>query len=259
MVGTADGAVQGEYCMDAPVMEPDDLGDDWVSRPLPLLPDEEGEARATLVHRRKTGGPGPAILYVHGFCDYFFQDHLARRMEALGHTFYALDLRKYGRSLRPHQTPNFCTDLSVYDEELDAALRIIREENGHRRVVVMSHSTGGLTTALWAHRRRGRSLIDAMVMNSPWFDLAGSAFLRGPVTAALDLVGAVAPRPPLRPQHPPLGNGDLGLQPRLETHRRLSRSGRLVPGHPPRPCSAGARARHRRPCPGLLFRSQRPQ
>lgn len=180
--------------MDAPVTEPDGLGDDWVSRTLRLQPDAEGEAVATLVHRRDAGGPGPAILYIHGFCDYFFQDHLARRMEALGHTFYALDLRKYGRSLRPHQTPNFCTDLAVYDEELDAALHIIREQHGHRRLVVMSHSTGGLITALWTHRRRGRGWIDAMVMNSPWFDLAGSAVLRGPVTAVIDLVGALAPR-----------------------------------------------------------------
>ncbi len=30
-------------------------------------------------------------------------------------------------------------------------------------------------------------------MNSPWFDLAGGWLLRGPVTAAIDVIGAVSP------------------------------------------------------------------
>ena len=98
-----------------------------------------------------------------------------------GFDFYAIDLRKYGRSLRSHQTPNYITDLADYDEELDEAVRIIRAE-GHDVVVLLGHSTGGLIAPLWANRRRGRQLIDAIVLNSPFFDLNGTGFERGPLT-----------------------------------------------------------------------------
>ena len=67
------------------------------------------------------------MLYVHGFVDYFFQTHLAEFFTARGYDFYALDLRKYGRSLLDHQTPNFCRDMSEYFPEIDAAVRIIRD------------------------------------------------------------------------------------------------------------------------------------
>ena len=179
--------------MTAPEVKPDILGGDWLARTLPLVPEGDERPVATLVHRSTAPRRPAAVLYVHGYCDYFFQVHLAERWAALGFDFYALDLRRYGRSLRPGQVPNFCTDLTVYGEELDAAAHIIRNEMGHDRLVIMAHSTGGLVSALWADRRRGRGMVDAMVMNSPWFDLAGNWILRGPVTAAIDLVGAVAP------------------------------------------------------------------
>jgi len=179
--------------MAAPATQPDVLGGDWLARAIPLALEGGDEPLATLVHRNRPPRHKAAVLYVHGYCDYFFQVHLAEWWEGLGFDFYALDLRRYGRSLRPGQIPNFCTDLAVYDEELDAAVNIIRSELGHDKLVVMAHSTGGLVTALWADRRRGRGLVDAMVMNSPWFELAGSWLLRGPVTAVLDIVGALSP------------------------------------------------------------------
>src|SRR5665811_1559457 len=91
--------------------------------------------------------------YLHGWNDYFFQTALADYWHAQGAAFYALDLRKYGRSLRPHQTPNYVDDLATYDEELDAAVAQIHTELGnHARVMVMGHSMGGLVAVLWAHR-----------------------------------------------------------------------------------------------------------
>jgi alpha-beta hydrolase superfamily lysophospholipase len=174
---------------------PDILGEGWVARTLPLPPDAEGEVVATLVCRDGDRLSRRAVLYVHGFVDYFFQAHMAAEWAARGFDFYALDLRKYGRSLQPHQTPNFCTDLGDYDEELDEAVRIIREEHGHDALVVMGHSTGGLITSLWADRRPGH--LDALVLNSPWFDLMGSWLLRGPVTQVVDILGGFVPRLPL--------------------------------------------------------------
>lgn len=68
-----------------------------------------------------------------------------------------MDLRKYGRSLREHQTRGYVESLSTYDEDIHAALRVVRAAHGvGTDLVLMGHSTGGLTAALWAHRHPGR-------------------------------------------------------------------------------------------------------
>src|SRR5919112_378861 len=104
---------------------PDVLGEPYLAETIALPPDEEGPVVATLVVRRAAEPTNRAVLHVHGFCDYFF----------------AVDLRKYGRSLRPHQTPNYVTDLRQHFPELDAALHRIAARDGHDHVVVSAHST----------------------------------------------------------------------------------------------------------------------
>lgn len=172
---------------------PDVLGGDWVARTLPLRPDAHGQPVATLVHRRSAGtGRRPAVLYVHGFVDYFFHDHVADALDARGYDLYALDLRDYGRSIRPGRRPNDTTDLAVYAEEIDTAVRAVRDRHDH--VVLLGHSTGGLVAALWAHHRRARGLVDAVVLNSPWLDLRGSWAERTVLSWLLvHVVGRVAP------------------------------------------------------------------
>lgn len=124
-----------------------------------------------------------AVLYVHGWNDYFFQRHLAEYWADQGYDFYALDLRRYGRSWVEGQLRGFTTDLSEYFEDLQLALEVLRKD--HDRVVVMGHSTGGLTAALFAHEFPGS--IDALVLNSPWLDLQGGPLARalGPVIRSL--------------------------------------------------------------------------
>ena len=174
---------------------PDVLGDGWTARTITLRPDAEGEVVATLIRRARPPEPTRrAVLYLHGFDDYFFQTHLGDAWAAHGYDFYALDLRKYGRSLRPGQTPNYVTDLRTYLEELDAAARIIRDQDDHDVLVVLGHSTGGLLASLWTHARRGRGVIDAVVLNSPWFDLNRGWFERVFLTRVIDVIGPLAPR-----------------------------------------------------------------
>jgi alpha-beta hydrolase superfamily lysophospholipase len=178
---------------------PDVLGDDWVARTLPLRPNAEGEVVATLVARaavvvddaatRAPRAERTAVLYIHGFADYFFQTHLAREWEEREIDFFAIDLHGYGRSLLEHQTANFCTDLREYGEELAAATRVVREELGYGRLVINGHSTGGLVAALWAHSATGRETVDGLVLNSPWLDLNRPWFDRVIGTAVLDVVG----------------------------------------------------------------------
>ncbi len=115
---------------ETPAWAPDVLGDEFEQLTLPLGSDDEGEVVATLVRalpRRSAWqralrwalGPGDAreladtdVLYVHGWSDYFFQKRLARFWTGRGARFFALDLRKYGRSLRPGQTPGYISDLA---------------------------------------------------------------------------------------------------------------------------------------------------
>lgn len=181
-----------------PTPVPDVLGEGWTAQTLPLRPEPGGTPVATLVRRVPDPGAPPsrrAVLYVHGFVDYFFQRHVADAFAAHGADFYALDLRGYGRSLLPWQEPNYVTDLSVYSEELDAAARVLLAD--HDEIVLMGHSTGGLIAALWADARRDAGIVDAVVLNSPWLDLRGSWLERVVATPVIDVVGRWAPRLPV--------------------------------------------------------------
>lgn len=170
----------------------DILGEPYRARRLEL----DSGAVATLVQRSAPRPERGAVLYVHGFCDYFFQKHVAEHFVELGYDFYAVDLRGYGRSLLPGQLPNYVTDLAEHFEELDAAAEVIREEHGHQKLVVVGHSTGGLITSLWAHERP--DAVDALVLNSPWLDLAESWFHRTIATRLNHVIGRVLPKVVMR-------------------------------------------------------------
>jgi alpha-beta hydrolase superfamily lysophospholipase len=176
----------------------DVLGEPYTCRTIPLRDDDEGEVTATLVACRSGQPTKAAVLYVHGFVDYFFQTHLAEFFLGAGLDFYALDLRKYGRSLQPHHTPNYCVDLAEYYEEFDEAVRIIREEDGHDRLLINGHSTGGLIASLWAHDRRGQNGVDAMFLNSPFLDLNVPPAMRRLIVPAAVRLGRSRPRADLR-------------------------------------------------------------
>lgn len=181
------------------VSEPaeDVLGPDWVSRTIHLPPDEEGDVVATVVSAADGPRHGRSVLYVHGFVDYFFHAEHAARWIDRGYDFYAIDLRKYGRSMRPHQTPNDVRDLRTYGADLGAALRVVRAEHDDGApVVLLGTSTGGLITALWAHGHPGE--IDALVLNSPWFELNEPWYERTLFTWALHAMAKVVPQVPIR-------------------------------------------------------------
>ncbi|HET6152912.1 MAG TPA: alpha/beta hydrolase [Marmoricola sp.] len=168
----------------------DVLGAPYIARTLQLKPDAEGEVVATLVHRPADGpSTGKAVLHVHGFADYFFQTAAADFWCNRGYDFYALDLRKYGRSLRPHQTANYVDSLATYHEELDQAYDAISANYSH--IVLSAHSTGGLTVPLWAAERRLK--IAGMVLNAPWLDMQGDALTRN---LAMPLIRRIGQRRP---------------------------------------------------------------
>nr|WP_274637234.1 alpha/beta hydrolase [Microbacterium bovistercoris] len=177
--------------------QPDILGAPFEQLTLALGDDAEGPVVATLVRSiprllpRLRGRFGDVdVLSVHGWSDYFFDPALAQFWTTRGARFHALDLRKYGRSLRPGQTPGDIGRLDEYDADIEAALQAMGHGEGagsQRRLVLLGHSTGGLVLTLWAARHQGRA--SALVLNSPWLELQLGALGR---TALAPLVGARA-------------------------------------------------------------------
>ncbi len=161
--------------------------------PAPGEP-ENVELVATLIRRVPANQFRAAVLYVHGWNDYFFQTHLADHMADLGYDFYAVDLRRYGRSLRRGHLRGFITNLDDYALELDGAAEMILAE--HDELLLMGHSTGGLIAALWASRNS--ELLTGVVLNSPWLDLQGSALVRTLGTPVVDALGTRSPTSVLR-------------------------------------------------------------
>lgn len=169
-----------------PVFNPDNLGEGYGQYVIELGkdPDGEGDIRAVLVRYRPASSESdfssrPAVLWIHGMSDYFFQTHVAERYHAEGYAFYAIDLRKCGRAHLPGQTWHGCSDLTHYFEDLNRALELL-ERVGHKTVTINAHSTGGLIAVLWLDWLRSIGghapgapgiTVTSAVLNSPWLTL----------------------------------------------------------------------------------------
>ena len=148
---------------------PDVLGDGFNKLTLSLADDYEGEVIATLIRRNSKTQTGKAILYIHGFNDYFFQEEMAKKFNNIGFNFYALELRKYGRSHLSHQKLNNVRSLLEYNEEINLALQIIKSENNNQ-VILKGHSTGGLIVTNYAGNNLNSNLFHGIICNSPFYE-----------------------------------------------------------------------------------------
>lgn len=172
---------------------PDLLGNGYEARTFQMPDDYEGRVVCTLVRKTldRRNDTHRAILYIHGYNDYFFQSQLGDSCLSHGYNFYALDLRKYGRSLLSHQDAFFCKDLKEYFADIDTALVAIRAE-GNREVVLMAHSTGGLITSYYLSQRPSQTA-SALILNSPFLDWNFGWFMENIVLPAVSATGRLFP------------------------------------------------------------------
>ncbi|CAM1333563.1 alpha/beta hydrolase [Tenacibaculum aestuariivivum] len=171
---------------------PDVLGHGFEQLTLPLANDYEGTVIATLIRKKPQKKTFRAILYIHGFNDYFFQNEMAEKFNEQGYNFYALDLRKYGRSLLKHQKLNNVRSLLEYDEEINKALKIIKsEKNTH--VILKGHSTGGLIITNYAGNNLNSKLFDGLICNSPFYEFNLSIIERKLGVPTLSFLGNYFP------------------------------------------------------------------
>lgn len=148
---------------------------------------------ATLVRPiSQPDAPKSAVLHVHGYNDYFFQTHLAEALVDSGRAFYAVDLARAGRSLVPGDIPHYMADVAEQGDGIDAAVRAIADLHPGAPIVVHGHSTGGLTSAIWA-ADRGHPALAGVILDSPLFGKRYGLVQRAGAHA-LPLFAALRPR-----------------------------------------------------------------
>ena len=173
--------------------KPDSVLEGYQQATVHLGEDAEGEIVATFVRkdpskltlqerRRRwhfsVRGHRLAIMYVHGWNDYFYRRHASEYWESLGIPFYAVDLRKFGRSYRPYQTPGYIEDLHEYRLEFNALRdQIVKEQGKDVRILMIAHSQGGLSASLWVNTEHPHH-VEALALNSPWLELQGNRMFR---------------------------------------------------------------------------------
>lgn len=176
----------------ADIYRDDELGHGLVCRTIDMGRDYEGDVVCTLVERPAPVPSDRGVLYLHGFNDYFFQVEMADRFNAEGYNFYALDLRKHGRSLRHWQRHCNLRDVSEFYADIDTALSIMADE-GCRDIVLLAHSTGGLIASLYCNDNRDDLRVDALILNSPFLELNMGWFMRKIAMPVVAVFSRMAP------------------------------------------------------------------
>ena len=130
------------------IWKSDILGPGFEMRHVDMDDDYAGHVRCTVIRRHADTPSTRGVLYVHGFSDYFFQKAMADTFAEHGYAFYAVDLRRYGRSLMSGDKMFRVRDLTEYFPDIEAGISAMKED-GITEIIMMGHSTGGLTTTLY--------------------------------------------------------------------------------------------------------------
>ena len=148
------------------VWQPDILGPGFEMTRVDQGRDYAGPVRCTVVRRLPETPAARGVLYVHGFSDYFFQKSMADHFVGHGYGFYGVDLRRYGRSLFPGDTMFRVRDLREYFPDIKACIRAMKDD-GITEIILMGHSTGGLTTSLYMESDPDKS-VRGLILTSPF-------------------------------------------------------------------------------------------
>jgi alpha-beta hydrolase superfamily lysophospholipase len=108
-----------------------------------------------------------AVLYIPTFSDYFWNDEIMELFKDEGYQFYALELRRYGRSLKldQGQHPNLCYEVCEYYEEIGKAIHIMRIFDGMEKLLLVGLGSGAIIAANYINDHN--ELVDGFLAISP--------------------------------------------------------------------------------------------
>lgn len=160
----------------------------------------DGPCRSTIIRKLSPKRSHRAYLYVHGFNDYFFQKEMGERFVDSGYNFYAVDLRRYGRSWQPWQYPFNVRKMSEYFADIDSALSQIRRD-GNTDITLSGHSTGGLTVTYMAAMKGARVGVNRVVTDSPFLEWNFSPVMRNVGAPLIQFLSKFSPNSKIKQGH----------------------------------------------------------
>lgn len=173
----------------------DILGDGFEMCHVEHPDDYSGHVLSTVIRRCPLHANGVAVVYIHGFSDYFLQWEMAKMFNRHGYAFYAADLRKYGRSFIKGQRLFEVRDLHEYFPDIDAAVDAAMGD-GFKRIVILGHSTGGLTASLYVSEIQNPA-VKGLILNSPFLDWNLPVAVKRFAIPVVSAMGLLFPRIPV--------------------------------------------------------------
>jgi alpha-beta hydrolase superfamily lysophospholipase len=158
---------------------------------IPCKDDYEGKVVATFIETTQKL-TDQAVLYIHGFNDYFFQDFLAEKYNQNGFDFYALELRKYGHSKLNHQHFFYVRNIKEYYEEITHSINLLIGK-GYKKISLMGHSMGGLVATMYAHEGELKNNIHSLMLNGPFFNFPVPPLLKNIISKIASIMSKVFP------------------------------------------------------------------
>lgn len=171
---------------------PDSMGNGYERMTIEQPRDYSGEVISTIIRREESECRSRGVLYVHGYNDYFFQKEMGEIFNDSCFEFYAVDLRKYGRSILEGQTRYEVRNMDEYFADIDSALMVMWSD-GIRDVALIGHSTGGLITSYYMAKEPS-PMVKALILNSPFLDWNFSWFMHDIAIPAVGFIGKFFPR-----------------------------------------------------------------
>jgi alpha-beta hydrolase superfamily lysophospholipase len=145
----------------------------------------------TVIRKLSNCNNSKAVLYIHGYNDYFFQKEMGDRFVDSCYNFYAVDLHRYGRSIRKGITPYQAKKIDEYYEDIDSVLAIMKAD-GITSIALLGHSTGGLIAASYMNASPD-STINVLMLNSPFLQWNMGGFMRKVAVPGVSGIGKLFP------------------------------------------------------------------
>ncbi len=131
-----------------------------------------------------------AVLYIHGFNDYFFNKEFASNFLAQGYSFFAIDLHNYGKNMTQDTKRYYFKDVKEFYPEINQAINIMKNEYKIEDITLYGISQGGLIAALFENDNKK---VNRLILDSPFFDFHFNWFLENLALPVVAKIGSVFP------------------------------------------------------------------